>query len=101
MNDKTRKSESGSRVLDVLLALNGHVSKGLTNGQLAKGLGESAATVNRCINTLVDKGLVKKNEDGSFSQSVRMAQIGLACLDELDREARRIEELRQRVRTTY
>ncbi|MGH1447909.1 MAG: helix-turn-helix domain-containing protein [Pseudomonadaceae bacterium] len=101
MTDNTRKSESGGRVLDVLLALNGHVSKGLTNGQLAKGLGESAATINRCINTLIDKGLVKKNEDGSFSQTVRMAQIGLACLDELDRETRRLEELRQRVRTGY
>lgn len=94
----TRTSNSGERVLDVLLALNGHVSKGVSNGQLAKGLGESPATINRCLNTLIKKGLVKKNENGSFSQSVKTAQIGLACLEELDRETRRLQELQQRIR---
>ena len=49
MNDKTRTSDSGGRVLRVLKALRGHALTGLSNGDLAKALGESPATINRCM----------------------------------------------------
>lgn len=96
-NEKGRTTDSGARVLDVLLALNGRVASGLTNGQLAKGLKESPSTVNRCLNTLIQKGLVIKNEDGSFSQSIKTAQIGVACLNEFEALDNHLRELKQRI----
>ena len=97
---RSKINDSAARVLDVLLALNGHVSKGLSHGQISKGLNESPSTISRCLNTLMEKGMVKKNDDGSYSQSVKTAQIGLACLEELDRETQRLAELRQRISTS-
>lgn len=96
--DKTRTSESGLKVLKVLIALRGHTLTGISNGQLAKALGEPAATVNRCLNTLIEAGLVeKKPNNGLFCHSVMMLQIATAHANEIGRARAKIDELDQRV----
>ena len=95
--DKTRTSESGLKVLKVLVALRGHTLTGISNGQLANALGEPAATVNRCLNTLIEAGLVEKKPNGLFCHSVMMLQIATAHAKEIGRARAKIDELDQRV----
>ncbi|WP_420554003.1 helix-turn-helix domain-containing protein [Neptuniibacter marinus] len=97
MNDKTRKSDSGGRVLRVMKALRGHSLTGLSNGELAKAMNESPATINRCLNTLIAEGLAMKLDNGRFALSVSMLQIAQAHAEEMNRASSRIAELNQRV----
>lgn len=97
MNDKTRTSDSGARVLRVLKALRGHSLTGLSNGELAKGLGESPSAINRCLNTLIAEGLATKLDTGRFAHSVAMLQIAVAHSNEVAGAQNRIDELKQRV----
>lgn len=97
-NDKGRTTDSGAKVLEVLKALRGHTLTGLSNGQLAKALGESPSTINRCLNTLVQAGLVEKKPDtGRFTHSVMMLQIAVSHMSEMDRATNLHRELTQRV----
>lgn len=89
--------DSGTKVLKVLIALRGHSLTGLSNGQLAKTLGESPSTINRHLNTLIEVGLVEKKPSGLFSHSVMMLQIAAAHANEMSRMQARIDELNQRV----
>lgn len=97
MTDKTRTSDSAARALRVMKALKGQSLTGLSNGELAKKLGESPATINRCINTLIAEGLATKLENGRFALSISMLQIAVAHADEMSRASDRIAELNQRV----
>lgn len=96
-NDKGRTTDSGAKVLKVLIALRGHSLTGLSNGQLAKALEESPSTINRCLNTLIEVGLAEKKPSGLFSHSVMMLQIATAHANEMSRAQTRIDELSQRV----
>lgn len=96
-SEKGRTSDSGARVLKVLIALKGHTLTGLSNGELAKGLGESPATINRCLNTLVQEGLVTKLDSGRYAHGVVMLQIAQSYANEMNRAQARINELQQRV----
>jgi DNA-binding IclR family transcriptional regulator len=95
--EKGRTTESGAKVLKVLVALSGNVINGLANGDLAKGLKESPSTINRCLNTLIDEGLAIKHDDGRFALSVKAAQLWLRCFDEIEREGNRHAEIKQRI----
>ncbi|MCY1300951.1 hypothetical protein D9M68_435590 [compost metagenome] len=97
MTDKTRVSDSGARVLRVLKALKGQTLNGLSNGELAKALGESPATINRCLNTLIAEGVAVKLDTGRFALSVALLQIARAHADEMARAQNRIDEINQRV----
>lgn len=97
MTDQTRISGSGQKVLRVLKALKGHSLTGLGNGDLAKALNESPATVNRCLNTLVAEGLAMQLESGRYALSVAALQIAQAHATEISRATNRINELTQRV----
>lgn len=92
-----RTSNSGARVLRVLAALRGKTLSGVSNGELAKALGESPATINRCINTLINEGFATQLDNGRFALSVQMLQIAQAHANELARAQSRIDELTQRV----
>jgi DNA-binding IclR family transcriptional regulator len=96
-NDKTRTLESGARLLRVISALKGQTLNGLSNTDLAKHLGESPATVNRCLNTLIAENFAMKLDNGRYALSVRMLQIAQAHADEMARAQGRINELNQRV----
>ncbi|WP_339665833.1 helix-turn-helix domain-containing protein [uncultured Pseudomonas sp.] len=97
MNDKTRTSESGARVLRVMKALKGHTLNGLSNGELAKALGETPATINRCINTLIAEGLASQLDTGRFAPGMQLLQIAQATANELDSAQARIREINQRM----
>lgn len=95
--DKTRTSDSLARGLRVIRALRGQTLTGVSNGELAKALGESPATINRCINTLIAEGFAMRLENGRFALSVSLLQIAQAHADEISRATNRIHELSQRV----
>ena len=97
MNDKTRTSESGARVLRVMKALKGHTLNGLSNGELAKALGETPATINRCINTLIAEGLASQLDTGRFAPGMQLLQIAQVTANELDSAQARIREINQRM----
>lgn len=97
MTSKPRVSDSAGRVLRVLKALKGRALTGLSNGELAKSLGESAPTINRCLNTLIDEGLAIKLDTGRFALSIGMLQIAQAHMNEMASAQNRINELNQRV----
>ena len=97
MTDKTRTSDSGGRVLRVLKALRGQTLTGLSNGELAKALDESPATINRCLNTLIAEGMATRLDTGRFALSVAMLQIAQAHANEMANAQSRITEINQRV----
>lgn len=92
-----RISSAGLKVLTVLKALKGHTLVGLSNGELAKALDESAANINRYLNTLMEAGLVTKLDTGRYALSVAMLQIAQAHANEMARMTGRISELTQRI----
>lgn len=92
-----RTTDSGAKVLEVLKALRGHSLTGVSNGQLAKALGESPSRINRCLNTLIEAGLAEKKPSGLFCHSVMMLQIATAHASEMSRAREKIDELDQRV----
>lgn len=93
----TRVSRSGLKCLKVLKALKGQTLTGLSNGDLAKALDESPATINRCLNTLIEAGMATQLDTGRYAHSVALLQIAQAYANEMDRTSARIHELTQRV----
>jgi len=92
-----RISNSGARVLRVMAALRGHSITGLSNGELAKALDESPATINRCLNTLISEGMATQLESGRYALSIKVLQIAQAHATEVARAQARLDELNQRV----
>ena len=92
-----RTSNSGARVLRVMGALKGRTLNGLSNSELAKTTGESPATINRCINTLIEEGFAMRLDSGRYCLSVKCLQIAQAHANEMARAQGRIDELNQRV----
>jgi DNA-binding IclR family transcriptional regulator len=92
-----RTTDSGAKVLKVLIALRGHSLTGLSNGELAKALTEAPSTINRCLNTLIVVGLAVKLDSGRYAHSVMMLQIATAYSNEMNCAQGRINELQQRV----
>lgn len=92
-----RTSDSGARVLRVLKALKGFTLSGISNGELAKGLGESPANINRALNTLIAEGLAVKLDNGRFAPGIALLQIAQAHANEMSQAQGRINEINQRV----
>ncbi|MDZ4378785.1 MAG: helix-turn-helix domain-containing protein [Xanthomonadaceae bacterium] len=88
---------SGQRVLRVFKALKGYSIDGISNGELARSLGESPANVTRALQCLIEEGLAAKLDNGRFSHSVAALQICFAHTRALDASQQRIHELQQRV----
>ncbi|MEX2475042.1 helix-turn-helix domain-containing protein [Marinobacter sp.] len=93
----TRISRSGLKCLQVLKALKGHTLTGLSNGDLSKALGESPATINRCLNTLIEAGMATQLDTGRYAHSVALLQVAQAYANEMTHASARINELTQRV----
>lgn len=93
----TRISRSGAKCLKVLFALSGHSLTGLSNTELSKALGESPATINRCLNTLVAEGAAIKLETGRYAQSIRVLQVAVRYQQEVGKAQQRMDEISQRV----
>ena len=90
------KFSSAQRVLRILFLLKGHSLHGLSNGEIADGLDESPANVSRALSTLTDEGFAVRLDSGRYAPSIKVAQLGVAHLNELDAAQQRINELRQR-----
>ena len=94
---KTKTSNTGQRVLDVLKVLRGHSLDGLSNKDIASALGCQASAVTRATTDLIEAGLVVKLDNGRFAHSIQMLQIAVAHSREIEKASARISELNQRV----
>lgn len=91
------KSTASQRVLRVLAALKGHTLDGLSNGEIAQGLGESAVNISRALAVLVGEGFVTKLETGRYAPSIATLQIAQAHANEMARVNDLMSEINQRV----
>lgn len=93
--------KSASKVLKVLKALRGHSLSGATNQKLSQQLDESPATITRALQTLVQEGFAKQEEDGTYTLSAALVQMAKAHTTEVERAQARIAEIEQRTNVTF
>jgi DNA-binding IclR family transcriptional regulator len=77
--------------------LKGHTLDGLSNGEIAQALGESAVNISRALAVLVDEGVASRLETGRYAPSIALLQIAQAHADEMARVNNRMSEINQRV----
>ena len=90
-------SKKGSRILRVFKALEAHPIIGISNKELAEGLGISAVHVSRDLEDLIAEGLVTRLENGNFAYSVKTLQIAERFRQQQERLQSRIAEIGRRV----
>ena len=90
-------SKKGSRILRVYKALEAHPIIGISNKELADGLGISAVHVSRDLEDLIAEGLVAKLDNGNFAYSVKTLQIAERFRQQQERLQSRIAEIGRRV----
>lgn len=90
-------SKKGSRILRVFKALEAHPIIGISNKELAEGLGISAVYVSRDLEDLIAEGLVAKLDNGNFAYSVKTLQIAERFRQQQERLQSRIAEIGRRV----
>ena len=90
-------SKKGSRILRVFKALEAHPIIGISNKELAEGLGLSAVHVSRDLEDLIAEGLVTKLDNGNFAYSVKTLQIAERFRKQQERLQSRIAEIGRRV----
>lgn len=64
-------SKKGSRILKVFKALEAHPIIGVSNKEIADGLGITPTHVSRDLDNLIAEGLVTKLENGNFAYSIK------------------------------
>lgn len=90
-------SKKGSRILRVYKALEAHPIIGISNKELAEGLGLSAVHVSRDLEDLIAEGLVAKLDNGNFAYSIKTLQIAERFRKQQERLQSRIAEIGRRV----
>jgi iclR helix-turn-helix domain superfamily protein len=90
-------SKKGSRILRVFKALEAHPIIGISNKELAEGLGLSPVHVSRDLEDLIAEGLVAKLDNGNFAYSVKTLQIAERFRQQQERLQSRIAEIGRRV----
>ena len=90
-------SKKGSRILRVYKALEAHPIIGISNKELAEGLGLSAVHVSRDLEDLIAEGLVAKLDNGNFAYSIKTLQIAERFRKQQERLQSRIAESGRRV----
>lgn len=93
----TRTIAAASKCIKVLFALSGHSLIGLSNGELAKALGEHPSTITRCLNTLVAEGAAVQLDTGRYAPGMRMLQLATRHAQEFSRLRKRMDEIDQRI----
>ena len=83
-------SGKGARLLKVFKALEAHPIIGVSNKDIADGLGISPVHVSRDLDDLMAEGLVQKLDNGHYAYSIKTLQIA-------ERFRRQQESLRNRV----
>lgn len=97
MSQQQQTSNKGVRILRVLKALDAHPIIGLSNKEIADGLGISPVHVTRDLNDLIAEGLVTKLENGNFAYSIKMLQIAERFRQQQERITARLRELENRI----
>ena len=90
-------SKKGSRILRVFKALEAHPIIGISNKELAEGLGLSPVHVSRDLEDLIAEGLVTKLDNGNFAYSIKTLQIAERFRQQQERLTARLQEIEQRV----
>lgn len=90
-------SKKGSRVLKVFKALEAHPIIGLSNKEIADGLGLTATQVSRDLDDLIAEGLAVKLENGNFAYSIKTLQIAERFRQQQERLTARLIELNDRI----
>lgn len=91
------KSSATDRTLRVLMALKGHTLTGLSNKELAEGLGETPVNVSRALAALEARGLATKLDNGRWAHSVALLQIAHAHASHVAGMQDRMSEMSRRI----
>ena len=89
-------SEKGTRLLKVFKALEAHPIIGISNKEIADGLGISPANVCRDLDDLIAEGLVVKLDNGNFAYSMKTLQISERFRRQQEDLERRLAEVLKR-----
>ena len=90
-------SKKGSRLLKVFKALEAHPLIGISNKEIAEGLGISPVHVSRDLEDLINEGLVEKLDTGNFAYSIKTLQIAERFRRQHERLQSKIAEVGKRV----
>ena len=90
-------SKKATRVLKVFKALEAHPIIGISNKEIADGLGISPVHVSRDLEDLIAEGLVVKLDNGNFAYSVKTSQIAERFRQQQARLTAKLEETAERV----
>ena len=90
-------SKKATRVLKVFKALEAHPIIGISNKEIADGLGISPVHVSRDLEDLIAEGLVVKLDNGNFAYSVKTLQIAERFRQQQARLTAKLEEAAERV----
>lgn len=94
-------SKKGSRVLKVFKALEAHPIIGLSNKELADGLGLTPTQVSRDLDDLIAEGLAVRLDNGNFAYSVKTLQIAERFRQQQERLAARLKEIQDRTSNVW
>ena len=89
----TRTTSAGTKTLRVLTALSGHTLNGISNSELAKRLNESPATINRCLNTLIEEGYATKLDSGLFAPGMQLLKVAHRRAKEFTAARQKMDEI--------
>ena len=89
-------SAKGVRLLKVFKALEAHPIIGISNKEIADGLGISPVHVSRDLEDLIAEGLVVKLDNGNFAYSIRTLQIAERFRQQHERLQSKIAEIGNR-----
>ena len=90
-------SSKGTRVLKVFKALEAHPIIGVSNKEIADGLGISPAYVSRDLDDLIAEGLAVKLDNGRYAYSIKTLQIAERYRRQVAYLKEKLEETDQRV----
>jgi len=97
MSEDKQSLMPARRALRMLMAMRGTTLTGVSNGELAQALGESAPNVSRMLQVLVDEGFATQLENGRYAPSIALLQIAQAHAEHIARAQARITEVQQRI----
>ena len=89
-------SSKGTRVLKVFKSLKAHPIIGMSNKEIADGLGISPVHVSRDLEDLIAEGLVVKLENGNFAYAMATLQIAERFRRQQEDLERRLAEVMRR-----
>lgn len=90
-------SGKGQRVLRVFKALEAHPLIGLSNKEIAAGLGLTPTQVSRDLDDLIAEGLAVKLDNGNFAYSIKTLQIAERFRKQQERLQSKVQEIGNRV----